>query len=153
MKEAIGYGINNNVTTGLKGILYLTGLVLFVKSLMPFKKASIYYSYYVLTPTVLVVFYFVHGIFLGLLSSFALGPIMPIQPDYNDGNIRVYSKFSGFLGRCCDYYATQDRLYIFEEFKGTIYTEGPVNFENTKVALKNDSVFIYSDSVFRVKLN
>jgi hypothetical protein len=151
LKEAVGYGINNNLATGLKAILFLTGIALFFGGLKPFKKASIYYSYFILTPVVLAVFYFVHGIFLGLLSSLLLAPVMPLQPDYNDGNIKVYSKFNGFLGRCCEYYITQDRVFLFEEFKGTIYTES--NFDNVKVTLKNDSALIYSDSVHRVKLN
>jgi hypothetical protein len=74
---------------------------------------------------------------------------MPIQPDYDDGNIKVYSKFNGFLGLCCEYYATQDRLYVFEEFKGTMYTEGGLNFENAKITLKNDSAVIYTDKIHR----
>ena len=153
LKELIGFGLNNTLAIGLKSALYLTGIFLFFRSLRPFKKASIYYSYYIWTPTVLAMFYFFHGIFLGLLSSLLLAPIMPIRPDSNDGNIKVYSKFNGFLGRCCEYYATQDRLYVFEEFKGTMYTEGGLNFENAKITLKNDSAIIYTDKIHRVKLN
>lgn len=153
LKELTGFGINNTLAIGLKSILYLTGIILFFRSLRPFKKASLYYSYYAWTPAILVMFYLLHGIFLGILSSLVLAPIMPVQPDYNDGNIKVYSRFNGFLGRCCDYYATQDRLFVFEEFKGNIYTDGGINFENAKITLKNDSVIIDTDNVQRIKLN
>lgn len=150
LKEAAGYGINNNLVIGLKAILFLTGIALFFGGLRPFKIAPIYYSYYILTPVVLAVFYFVHGILLALLSSLLLAPVMPLLTDYNDGNIKVYSKFNGFLGRCCEYYITEERVFPFEELKGTIHTES--NFDNVKVTLKNDSAFIYSDSVYRVKV-
>jgi len=153
LKATLGFGINNTLAIVLKCLLYLTGIVLFFISLRPFKKFAVYFSFYILTPIILALFYFVHGIFFGLLSSLLLTPIMPVQPNYNDGNIKVYSKFNGFLGPCCKYYATQNRLYVFEEFKGTIYTDGGVNFENAKVTLRNDSALIYSDKVYRVKLN
>lgn len=153
LKELIGYGINNTLVIGLKIILYLTGIVLFFRSVRPFKKASIYYSYYLCTPTVLAMIYILNGIFLGLLSSILLAPMMPIQPDYNDGNIKVYSRFKGFLAGCCTYYATQDKLLVFEEFRGTIYTEGELNFDNAKIILKNDSAIIRTNKIQRVKLN
>jgi len=153
LKVTLGFGINNTLAIVLKCLLYLSGIVLFFMSLRPFKKSGVYFSFYILTPITLTLFYFVHGIFFGLLSSLLLAPIMPVQPKYNYGNIKVYSKFNGFLGPCCDYYITQNRLYVFEEFKGAIYTDGRVNFENAKVTLRCDSVLIYSDKTYRVKLN
>jgi hypothetical protein len=153
LNELVGFGINSNLTVGLKGILYLTGVVLFFINLRPFKKLAIYYSFYVMTPVVLVAFYSIHGIFLGLLSSLVLAPIMPVKADYSKDDIKIYSKFSGFLGRCCEYYATENTLYLFEKFKGTIYTEEVIDFNEAEVNLKNDSILIYADKTYKAKMD
>lgn len=137
----------------MKSILYLIGIFLFFKSLRPFKLIAAYYSFYILTPTVLAAFYLGGGIFLAIFSSLFLAPIMPVQPDYNDGNVKVYSEFNGFMGPCCGYDVIQNKLYAFEQFKGTISIEERIDFEKAKITLKNDSVFIYSDTVCIVKLN
>lgn len=147
------YGLNNSLTVALKAILYLTGIVLFFVSLRPFKKIAFYYLFYPMTPVILILFYFAHGIFFGLLSSFALAPIMPLKSDYNRDGIKLYSKFNGFLGSCCEYYATEKSFYIFERFKGTIYTEEVIDFENTKVTLNNDSILIYAKNTYKVRVD
>lgn len=153
LRQVTGFGLNIYLIDLLKGILYLTGIILFLINLKPFKIIATYYFLYILTPTIVAAFYLGGGIFLAIFSSLFLAPIMPVQPDYNDGDVKIYSEFNGFLGRCCDYDASQNRLYVFEEYKGTIYTEGRIDFEKVKITLKNDSVFIYSDTVCRVKLN
>ena len=148
-----GIGLNHNLIVLMKGILYLTGIFLFFKSLRPFKMIATYFSLYVLTPTIVVIFYFVGGIFFGLLSSAALAPLMPIESEYNDGNVKVYSEFNGFLGPCCRYYVSQNRLYLFEQFKGSIRPEERIDFKKAKITLETDSALISSDTVYRVKLN
>jgi hypothetical protein len=148
-----GLGLNYTLIVLMKGILYLTGIFLFFKNLRPFKMIASYFSLYVLTPTIVVIFYFVGGIFLGLLSSMALAPIMPIESEYNDGNVKIYSEFNGFLGPCCRYYALQNRLYLFEQTKGNIHIGKRINFKEAKITLERDSVFIHTDTVYRVKLN
>jgi hypothetical protein len=148
-----GLGLNYTLIVLMKGILYLTGIFLFFKNLRPFKMIATYFSLYVLTPTIVVIFYFAGGIFLGLLSSVAIAPIMPIQPEYNDGNVKLYHESNGFFGSSVRYYATQNKLYLFEQHKGSLCIEEEVNIENIKITLENDSAVIFSDSVYRVKLN
>ncbi len=150
---SIGFGLNTSLTVALKAILYLTGIVLFLTSLRPFKKIAIYYLFYPMTPVILAFFYFVHGIFFGLLSSVVLAPIMPVQADYNQDDVKIYSKFNGFLGRCCEYYTTEKYLYVFERFKGTIYTEEEIDFEKAKVILKKDSILIYAKDTYKVRVD
>lgn len=153
MNVLVGFGLNTSLTVALKAILYLTGIVLFFVSLKPFKKIAFYYLFYPLTPLILILFYFVHGIFFGLLSSFALAPIMPLKPDYNRDDIKIYSKFNGFLGPCCEYYATEKSFYLFERFKGTINTEGEIDFETAEVTVKKDSVLIYATNTYKVRVD
>jgi hypothetical protein len=146
-----GFALNNMLTVVLKASLYVSGMFLFFVSLKPFKKIAIYYSVYAVTPAVLVAFYLMHGIFLGLMSSLLVAPIMPLQAEYSKDDIKIYSKFGGFLGRCCEYYATEERFYIMEQFKGTIYTEEGIDFRNAKVVVKNDSLVINSEKVYKIK--
>ena len=153
LRHVTGFGLNIYLIDLLKGMLYLTGIILFLMSLKPLRIIAAYYFLYVLTPTVVAAFYLGGGIFLAFFSSLFLTPIMPVQPDYNDGNVKVYSEFNGFMGPCCGYYVTQNKPYAFEQFKGTIATDGYVDFRKAKITLENDSAVIFSDSVYRVKLN
>jgi hypothetical protein len=146
----VGFGLNSSLTMALKVILYLTGIVLFFVSLRPFKKIALYYMFYSMTPVILILFYFVHGIFFGLLSSFALTPIVPLKSDYDRDDIKIYSKFNGFLGPCCEYYATERSFYLFERFKGTIYTEEVIDFETAEVTLRKDSILISAKNTYKV---
>ncbi len=95
LNAIVGFGLNSSLIVVLKSVLYLTGVVLFFISLKPFKKIAIYYSFYIMTPVVLVAFYFIHGIFLGLLSSLLIAPMMPVKADYSKDDIKIYSKFNG----------------------------------------------------------
>lgn len=149
----VGFGLNSGLTMVLKAILYLTGIVLFLTNLRPFKKIALYYLFYPMTPLILILFYFIHGIFFGLLSSVVLAPIMPVKADYDQDDIKIYSKFNGFLGRCCEYYATEKSFYVFESFKGTIYTEEVIDFDKANVTLKKDSIWIYANNTYKVKVD
>lgn len=153
LRQVTGFGLNIYLIDLLKGILYLTGIILFLMSLKPFKLITTYYFLYILTPTIVTAFYLGGGIFLAIFSSLFLAPIMPVQPDYNDGNVKVYSEFNGFMGPCCGYDVVQNKLYAFEQFKGTIAAKGNIDFEKVRITLRNDSVLIHSDTVYRVKLN
>ena len=149
----IGLGLHSGLAVGIKCVLYLSGIILFFTNAMPFKKIAIYYLFYVMTPVVLVLFHFVHGIFFGVLSSLFLAPIMPVKPDYAKDDLKVYAKFKGFLGPCCEYYVTQEKLFLFEEFKGAVRIEGGVDFDDDNVVLTKDSIVVYADEVHRLKLN
>jgi hypothetical protein len=149
----VGFGLNSSLTMALKAILYLTGIVLFVTNLSPFKKIALYYLFYPMTPVILILFNFVHGICFGLLSSVMLAPIMPVKANFYQDDIKIYSKFNGFLGRCCEYYNTKKSFYVFERFKGTIYTEEEIDFETAKVILKKDSILIYAKDTYKVRVD
>jgi hypothetical protein len=147
--QVTGFGLNIYLIDLLKSILYLTGIVLFFMNLRPFKIMATYYSLYVLTPTVWVIFYFTQSVLFGVLSYVLLTPVMPILPDYNDGNIKVYSDSKGFLVPCCRYHVSQDKLYVFEQIKGRVHIPDGVDFEKARIILKNDSALIYADTVYR----
>lgn len=147
LHSAIGFGINHNLVTAAKAILYLSGIFLFFASLRPFKAIAIYFSFFAMTPVVITLFYFVGGIFLALLSSIFLAPIMPLESEYSKDNVKIYSRFNGFLGRCCNYSVTQNTLYIFEMHKGDIDTDGSIDFQKSNITLEHDSIRIDPDTV------
>lgn len=153
LKSAIGFGVNNNLAIAAKLILYLSGVFLFFVSLKPFKKIAIYFSFFVVTPCILTIFYFVHGIFFGILSSLFLAPIMPLAPEYSEDNIKIYSQFNGFLGGCCEYRVTQNTFLVFEQHKGNVYIWETIDFQKSKITLERDSIRIESDTVYKLKLN
>jgi hypothetical protein len=101
---------------------------------------------------VLALFYFAHGVFLAILSSLLLAPVMPVEIKYSDTNINIYSKFTGFLGACCEYYVTENRLYVFETFKGTIHTERAIDLKNASIKTKGDTLVIHSDKIYKIKV-
>src|SRR5690606_33895084 len=74
-----GYRLNQNLTSILKVIIYLTGIFLFFKSLRPLKFKAIYYSFYTITAVVTGFLIFFGGLFLAILSSFLLYPVYPSQ--------------------------------------------------------------------------
>ena len=78
---------------------------------------------------------------------------MPLESDYNRDDIKIYSKFNGFLGPCCEYYATEKSFYLFERFKGTIYTEEVIDFEKAEVILKKDSILIYANNTYKIRVD
>ena len=153
LNTAFGVGINNNLLIATKLVLYLSGIFLFFVYAKPFKVIAIYFSFFLMTPIVIAVFYFMHGIFFALLSSLFLAPIMPLKSEYSESKVKVYSKFNGFLGRCCSYYVTQNVLFVFEEHVGDIHTQETIDFKKSKFTLDSDSILLESDTVYRIKRN
>ena len=138
-----GYRLNQNLTFILKVILYLTGLILFLTTFRPFKKIAVYYSFYVISGVLTGLFYLFGGIFLAIISSIVLLPIVPKQTEYKTETIMIYDRFQGFMARCCSYEVVEPKLYIFEKHLGYINIDRPIdadkdefNFNNNKIIYK-----------------
>jgi hypothetical protein len=120
-----GFGFSQAILFMLKIILYLTGMILFILYLKPFKKGVIYFSYYIITPVVTVLGALFGGIFLvGILMSVLLIPIFPKNIVYEKDNIVVYTKFQGFLGACCTYEIYQRKYVVFEKYHSEMQSDG-----------------------------
>jgi len=105
----------------------------------PIKKITFYYSYYLFSLIILLLFRIFGGIFLGLLSSLILFPIYPKEVKYEKDNLKVYEKFTGFLGACCQYEIFENKLLIFEKKYGFIKLEGQIEAETSEIKLVNNS--------------
>lgn len=140
-KLFIEISINYRIAFVIKIIIYLTGAILFFLNLKPFKKVALYFSFFVWTPLIAALFWMFHGVFLGLLSSIFLFPISPSEMLYKKDNLNVYAKFQGFLGACCTYEITEQKLFLFEKHLGEIQHES-IDFKNFDLIIENDSIKI-----------
>lgn len=131
ISQLIGYGFGQSIVFGLKIILYISGFVFFFLSLKPFKKMTIYFSYYFITPLIALLGYVFGGVFLvGILGSILLFPVYPKEKAFEKEDVIVYHKFQGFLGACCTYEIYQKKFGIFEKHLEDIKGEGEINFDN-----------------------
>ncbi len=135
-----GYRINQNLTFILKVILYLTGLILFLTTLRPFKKIAIYYSFYAISGILTGLFFLFGGILLAILSSLVLYPIVPKKTEYKTETIKIYDRFQGFMGRCCSYEVVEPKLYLFEKYLGYISIEKPINADKDEFSFKSNTI-------------
>ena len=134
------YGLNTKLIFILKCIIYLSGFTLFFLNRKPIKKITFYYSYYLFSLIILILFRIFGGIFLGLLSSLILFPIYPKEVKYEKDNLKVYEKFTSFLGACCQYEIVENKLLIFEKKYGFIKLEGQIEAEKSEMKLVNNIV-------------
>lgn len=138
--------LNFKIIYTIKIILYLTGFILFFFNCKPFKKIAFYFSFYVISPVLIILFWLFRGIFLGLLSSFILLPIYPKDIKYKKENIKVYPKFQGFLGACCTYEVVENKFLIFEKHYGEIKLYEEIEINKFDVKIENDSI-VYNHEV------
>ena len=135
-----GYRLNQNLTFILKVTLYLTGLVLFLTTIKPFKKIAIYYSFYAISGVLTGLFFLSGGIFLAILSSLVLIPIVPKQTEDKTEKIKIYDRFQGFMSRCCSYEVVEPKLYIFEKHLGYISIEKTIDALKDEFSIKNNTI-------------
>jgi hypothetical protein len=147
------YGLNTILIFILKCIIYLSGFTLFFLNRRPIKKITFYYSYYLISLVILLLFRIFGGIFLGLLSSLILFPIYPKEIKYEKDNLKIYQKFTGFLGACCQYEIIENKLLIFEKEYGFIKLEGQIEAKKSEITLVNNFVGTFrSNRTFWKKL-
>jgi hypothetical protein len=140
------FSINYSIVFALKVIIYITGIILFFLNLRPFKKVALYFSFFIWTPVSIALLWIFHGIFLGILASIFMAPISPNDVQYEKGKIKVYEKFSGFLGTCCSYEITEQKFLLFEKSIWEINGE-PIDFDNLDLKVENDSIKMKLDKV------
>ncbi|MDI9311893.1 MAG: hypothetical protein QM535_16900 [Limnohabitans sp.] len=133
--------IHQKILFGLKLIFYITGLLLFFKTIKPFQKISIYFSLYLVSPILIFIGWLFDGIFGAILGSIFLFFFAPNESLQKVENITIYRKFGGLLGSCCDYEFTKNKMLIFERKVAELNLE-KVNFDKTPMMLKNDTLYL-----------
>jgi hypothetical protein len=138
-KFFLDFSLNYSLAFVVKIIIYLTGTILFFLNLKPFRKVALYFSFFAWTSLVAAFFWLFHGIFIGILSSIFLFPVFPNDIQYKKDNLKVYTKFQGFLGACCTYEITEQKFFLFEKHLGEIKHED-IDFKNFDMKVENDSI-------------
>ena len=136
-----GYKINQNLMLILKIVLYISGLLLFVKAIKPFRTIAVYYFFYAMTVFAYGISHLFGGVFLAIILSFLLYPIYPPEIKYTDENLRIYTKYQGLMSACCAYDVTQPKFVFLEKSLGFVTINEPINFDNNpKFSIQKDTI-------------
>jgi hypothetical protein len=108
---------------------------------------TVYFSFYAISAVLTGLFFLFGGIFLAILSSLVLYPIVPKQTEYKTEKIIIYDRFQGFMAPCCSYDVVEPKLYIFEKHLGYINIEKPID------AAKDEFNFINNTIIYKYELN
>jgi hypothetical protein len=145
--KIIGFGFNQTIIFLLKVILCLSGLVLFFYHLKPFRKLTLYFSYYFITPIVVLLGYLFGGVFLvGILMSVLLFPIMPRPIVFEKEDIVIHKKYQGFMGACCIYEVYQKKHFLFEKYRSEVYSDG-ADYESFQIMTESEMRNLKQQSV------
>ncbi|MFD2890257.1 hypothetical protein [Chitinophaga cymbidii] len=135
-----GYRLNQNLIFFFKLVLYLSGAILFFRTLKPFKITAVYFSFYIISTAITGLFLLFGGIFLAIMSSILLYPIYPKQTTYKNETIKVYNRFQGFFSRCCSYEVVEPKLYFFEKRLGVININKSIAPDKDEFRLSNNVI-------------
>jgi hypothetical protein len=137
LKNTIDLSINYRLAYISTLSVYLSGIILFISSFRPFKRAAIYYSIYMITPILPLLLWLFGGIFFGLLASIALYPIYPDKIKMENEKIAIYNKSQGFIGACCPYIVNEKKFLLLEKKITEVDLNQIINFDNVLIESKN----------------
>lgn len=134
-KNITAYSLEGNIEFGIEVLTVISGLTLFFFYLKPIKKINYYFSIYATVALFLLIALVFRGLFLGLILSVLLFPIMPDDKEFEEKGIIVSTPYQGFMARCCSYQIKERQLLIFVKDYGQwdLEGEGPIDFETVKI--------------------
>ena len=135
-------GLHVNVIFVLKVIIYLTGLVLFFMTIKPFKKQSLYFSIYLLSPLLIFISWLADGLFGAVLASIFLFIFYPPEKKFQDGDYVFYEKFQGFLGSCCTYDIVHNKFLILQTKEAELRITDEHSFERSEFRVTNNKGYL-----------
>jgi hypothetical protein len=131
-----------NIISFVKYVVYLTGILLFFITIRPFRKQSLYYSMYLLSPVIIFVSWLLDGLFGAILASIFLAILYPSQKAFQQGEYVFYQKFPGFLGSCCTYDVVQNRLLILQRKQAELRITETHNFNQSQFWVANNKGYL-----------
>lgn len=127
----------------LKVLFYISACILFFYYITPFKKISIYFSLYIISPILFFVSWLIDGILGALLGSVFLFFFAPDEIRYENDQIQINKIFKGFLGECCTYEVIEKKYFLFERNIGEFYFEDNLNFRKEDIEIEKDRLKIH----------
>ncbi|WP_348718763.1 hypothetical protein [Tenacibaculum sp. 190130A14a] len=118
-------------------LIYASGIILFIWNFKSFKKIGFYFSLYVITPILTLLFGLFGGMFLGIITSIVLYPIQQNKVEMEKENFVIYQKTEGFLGMCCAYEITEKKFLILEKTIKEIDLNTEIQFNEKSLYTKN----------------
>ena len=135
-------GLHVNLIFAFKVIIYLTGILLFFTSIKAFRKESIYFSVYLLTPVFIFVSWLADGLFGVLLGSVFLSILYPPNKTFQDGDHAFYKKFPGFISSCCTYDIVQNKFLILQKKEAEIRITEEHSFTESEYTVANNKGYL-----------
>lgn len=136
-----GYRLHEYVVSSLKVMVYFTGLMLFLQSLKPLKTIAVYYGFYALTVLLTGLVAVFGGMFLAIVSVIFLFPIVPKQTVFQSDELKIYSRFQGFMAPCCSYEVVVPQSFLLEKHLGFIHIENPIDQGSDVFRLQGNKLF------------
>lgn len=133
LKEAVEISLDYQIAYSITALIYLSGSILFFWNLRLFRKSAIYFSIYVITPVLTLIFRLFGGIFLGILTSIVFYPVQPNELKFSEENFRIYENQNGFLGNCCPHIVTEKRWIILERKIKEFNVYNEINLKNSSI--------------------
>jgi len=125
-----------------KILVVITGVWVFwsSKKSKRFKIANFYFLLYPITIAIGLIGVLFRGVFGAIILSIVLSPFNLNQTRYNEEGIRIYDNPQGFLGSCCNYIVTENKLYFFEKEIKSFDNQEVIDFENIEINELSKSV-------------
>jgi hypothetical protein len=125
-KITFDFGLHHYLYFALRVIGYLSGFVLFILYLKPFKKKALYFSIYWLLPILLALSLLINGMLFALIASIFVFPFYPKTTILSDKNYELVKVTNGLLASCCDYEINKNYYFIFEKQITTVSTQDDI---------------------------
>ena len=137
LKDTLEISLNYRLAYCVVLLTYASGIVLFIWNFKPFKKIGFYYSLYLITPILTLIFWLFHGIFFAVLTSIFLYTIYPNPIKVENEKIIIYQKYQGLMGACCTYELTEKKYWLLEKKIKEINLNEIIDFNKTFLKSKN----------------
>ncbi|EDM44605.1 hypothetical protein SCB49_13575 [unidentified eubacterium SCB49] len=133
LKSTIDISLNYRLAYYISLLVYASGFILFFWNSKPFKKVGFYFSFYVITPFIMLLYWIFGGMFFGIIASIVLYPIQPNYIEIEKNNFMIYQENQGFLGMCCPYVITENQFLILERKIKTIDVNNEIEFNDHSI--------------------
>lgn len=153
------FGMVQNLLFYIKLVTIISGFVIAILFFKQLNNKRFYFGIYPLGMAIFIFGYFFRGILGGLLMSMIQFPIVADEVAFQQENITIYTKYTGFFSLCCTYGVFENIYPVFEKKYGEFKVEGQSelkvkNLENASKVLKlTYKDYVYDDLVKDMVLN
>lgn len=138
-----GVSLISSILLILKIVFYVSAAILFFYYIKPLKKKAIYFGFYFFYPILAFFGWLMDGIFGAILSSFLFLFFIPNDSRFENDQIQINKKFTGFLGACCKYEVLEKKYFLFERRLAEFKFEEDLHFKKNDIKIQDNSLQIH----------